>query len=213
MKMISQGTTVRIARGSTFGMLRDTLNLGRDKVLAEYNGELFGIGREIPDAGEVRWWSIHSKYGFQAYQRTLVLLLAYAIYRMHNKKLGVEVKHSMGSSLYCEFTDKHVPLKKEMADITREMHQIIQEKVPLTEHVVTREPELEKLALSVFGKDQQKKINKIKKSMHVYSCGTCYDCFLGALLPDFSYIKEFSLSPYAPGFLLHCHNAKTGTIE
>ena len=101
----------------------------------------------------------------------------------------------MGSSLYCEFTDKHVPLKKEMADITREMHQIIQEKVPLTEHVVAREPELEKLALSVFGKDQQKKINKIKKSMHVYSCGTCYDCFLGALLPDFSYIKEFSLSP------------------
>ena len=53
MKMISQGTTVRIARGSTFGMLRDTLNLGRDKVLAEYNGELFGMGREIPDAGEV----------------------------------------------------------------------------------------------------------------------------------------------------------------
>ena len=51
MKMISQGTTVRIARGSTFGMLRDTLNLGRDKVLAEYNGELFGMGREIPDAG------------------------------------------------------------------------------------------------------------------------------------------------------------------
>ena len=213
MKMISQGTTVRIARGSTIGMLRDTLNLGRDKVLAEYNGELFGMGREIPDAGEVRWWSIHSKYGFQAYQRTLVLLLDYAIYRMHNKKLGVEVKHSMGSSLYCEFTDKHVPLKKEMADITREMHQIIQEKVPLTEHVVAKEPELEKLALSVFGKDQQKKINKIKKSMHVYSCGTCYDCFLGALLPDFSYIKEFSLSPYAPGFLLHCHNAKTGTGE
>ena len=88
MKMISQGTTVRIARGSTFGMLRDTLNLGRDTVLAEYNGELFGMGREIPDAGEVRWWSIHSKYGFQAYQKTLVLLLAYAIYRMHNKSWG-----------------------------------------------------------------------------------------------------------------------------
>ena len=204
MKMTSHGKTIKMDRGSTFGMLRDALNLGKDKVLAEYKGNLYGLSVEIPDAGKVRWWSIHSKYGFQAYQRTLIMLLSYAIYRMHNKELGVEVKHSMGRSLYCEFTDKHVPLKKEMEDITREMHQIIQEKIPLVEHVVAREPELERLALAVFGKDQQKKINKIKKSMHVYSCGTCYDCFLGALLPDFSYLKEFSLSPYAPGFLLHC---------
>ena len=83
-------------------------------VLAEMDGELLDFQTPFPSGGDVRWIPLSAPKAHQAYVRSAIMLLVCAVEEIYGEGADVLVKHSLGKSLYCEFEDGHVPLKKEL---------------------------------------------------------------------------------------------------
>ena len=93
-------------------------------VLAEMDGELLDFQTPFPSGGDVRWIPLSAPKAHQAYVRSAIMLLVCAVEEIYGEGADVLVKHSLGKSLYCEFEDGHVPLKKELDRIAARMREI-----------------------------------------------------------------------------------------
>ena len=130
------------------------------------------------------------------------MLLVIAVKEIYGEEADVKVKHTLGSSLYCEFSDSHVPFQKELDLLYKRMKAIVQEGRDISLMTVTKKRAEDFLIKNRRIKDAEllSQINTDK--INVSQCGNYVDYFFGPMLPDMSYAKVFDLKSYAPGFLL-----------
>ena len=173
-----------------------------DAVLADCEGDI--IDFQTPFSGDtaVKWVPMNTPAAYRAYQRSLIMLLVIAVKEIYGEEADVKVKHTLGSSLYCEFSDSHVPFQKELDLLYKRMKAIVQEGRDISLMTVTKKRAEDFLIKNGRIKDAEllSQINTDK--INVSQCGNYVDYFFGPMLPDMSYAKVFDLKSYAPGFLL-----------
>ncbi len=173
-----------------------------DAVLADCEGDIIDFQTPFPGDTAVKWVPMNTPAAYRAYQRSLIMLLVIAIKEIYGEEADVKVKHTLGSSLYCEFSDSHVPFQKELDLLYKRMKAIVQEGRDISLMTVTKKRAENFLIKNRRIKDAEllSQINTDK--INVSQCGNYVDYFFGPMLPDMSYAKVFDLKSYAPGFLL-----------
>ena len=173
-----------------------------DAVLADCEGDIIDFQTPFPGDTAVKWIPMNTPAAYRAYQRSLIMLLVIAVKEIYGEEADVKVKHTLGSSLYCEFSDSHVPFQKELDLLYKRMKAIVQEGRDISLMTVTKKRAEDFLIKNRRIKDAEllSQINTDK--INVSKCGNYVDYFFGPMLPDMSYAKVFDLKSYAPGFLL-----------
>lgn len=173
-----------------------------DAVLADCEGDIIDFQTPFPGDTAVKWVPMNTPAAYLAYQRSLIMLLVIAFKEIYGEEADVKVKHTLGSSLYCEFSDSHVPFQKELDLLYKRMKAIVQEGRDISLMTVTKKRAEDFLIKNGRIKDAEllSQINTDK--INVSQCGNYVDYFFGPMLPDMSYAKVFDLKSYAPGFLL-----------
>lgn len=173
-----------------------------DAVLADCEGDIIDFQTPFPGDTAVKWVPMNTPAAYRAYQRSLIMLLVIAVKEIYGEEADVKVKHTLGSSLYCEFSDSHVPFQKELDLLCKRMKAIVQEGRDISLMTVTKKRAEDFLIKNGRIKDAEllSQINTDK--INVSQCGNYVDYFFGPMLPDMSYAKVFDLKSYAPGFLL-----------
>ena len=173
-----------------------------DAVLADCEGDIIDFQTPFPGDTAVKWIPMNTPAAYRAYQRSLIMLLVIAVKEIYGEEADVKVKHTLGSSLYCEFSDSHVPFQKELDLLYKRMKTIVQEGRDISLMTVTKKRAEDFLIKNRRIKDAEllSQINTDK--INVSQCGNYVDYFFGPMLPDMSYAKVFDLKSYAPGFLL-----------
>ena len=173
-----------------------------DAVLADCEGDIIDFQTPFPGDTAVKWIPMNTPAAYRAYQRSLIMLLVIAVKEIYGEEADVKVKHTLGSSLYCEFSDSHVPFQKELDLLYKRMKAIVQEGRDISLMTVTKKRAEDFLIKNRRIKDAEllSQINTDK--INVSQCGNYVDYFFGPMLPDMSYAKVFDLKSYAPGFLL-----------
>ena len=171
-------------------------------VLADCEGDIIDFQTPFPGDTAVKWVPMNTPAAYRAYQRSLIMLLVIAVKEIYGEEADVKVKHTLGSSLYCEFSDSHVPFQKELEFLYKRMKAIVQEGRDISLMTVTKKRAEDFLIKNRRIKDAEllSQINTDK--INVSQCGNYVDYFFGPMLPDMSYAKVFDLKSYAPGFLL-----------
>lgn len=173
-----------------------------DAVLADCEGDIIDFQTPFPGDTAVKWIPMNTPAAYRAYQQSLIMLLVIAVKEIYGEEADVKVKHTLGSSLYCEFSDSHVPFQKELDLLYKRMKAIVQEGRDISLMTVTKKRAEDFLIKNRRIKDAEllSQINTDK--INVSQCGNYVDYFFGPMLPDMSYAKVFDLKSYAPGFLL-----------
>lgn len=173
-----------------------------DAVLADCEGDIIDFQTPFPGDTAVKWIPMNTPAAYRTYQRSLIMLLVIAVKEIYGEEADVKVKHTLGSSLYCEFSDSHVPFQKELEFLYKRMKAIVQEGRDISLMTVTKKRAEDFLIKNRRIKDAEllSQINTDK--INVSQCGNYVDYFFGPMLPDMSYAKVFDLKSYAPGFLL-----------
>lgn len=173
-----------------------------DAVLADCEGDIIDFQTPFPGDTAVKWIPMNTPAAYRAYQRSLIMLLVIAVKEIYGEEADVKVKHTLGSSLYCEFSDSHVPFQKKLEFLYKRMKAIVQEGRDISLMTVTKKRAEDFLIKNRRIKDAEllSQINTDK--INVSQCGNYVDYFFGPMLPDMSYAKVFDLKSYAPGFLL-----------
>lgn len=173
-----------------------------DAVLADCEGDIIDFQTPFPGDTAVKWIPMNMPAAYRAYQRSLIMLLVIAVKEIYGEEADVKVKHTLGSSLYCEFSDSHVPFQKELDLLYKRMKAIVQEGRDISLMTVTKKRAEDFLIKNRRIKDAEllSQINTDK--INVSQCGNYVDYFFGPMLPNMSYAKVFDLKSYAPGFLL-----------
>lgn len=173
-----------------------------DAVLADCEGDIIDFQTPFPGDTAVKWIPMNTPAAYRAYQRSLIMLLVIAVKEIYGEEADVKVKHTLGSSLYCEFSDSHVPFQKELDLLYKRMKAIVQEGRDISLMTVTKKRAEDFLIKNRRIKDAEllSQINTDK--INVSQCGNYVDYFFGPMLPNMSYAKVFDLKSYAPGFLL-----------
>ena len=173
-----------------------------DAVLADCEGDIIDFQTPFPGDTAVKWIPMNTPAAYRAYQRSLIMLLVIAVKEIYGEEADVKVKHTLGSSLYCEFSDSHVPFQKELELLYKRMEAIVQEGRDISLMTVTKKRAEDFLIKNRRIKDAEllSQINTDK--INVSQCGNYVDYFFGPMLPNMSYAKVFDLKSYAPGFLL-----------
>lgn len=204
MKVCSGGKMFEVPAGTTAGeLLRFSgESAPAGAVLARWDGMERSLQSVLPEGADISWVDRFSKSGYLAGQRTLVLLLLAAARNLYGDSADIEVKHSLGAALYCEFTGGHTPLSGELRRLSEEMERIAASHAPIAERLVTK-AEAE-TALLAKGRAAEAKMVRALYVDHfsIYSLCHSADYFFGPLYENAGDAGPFSISPYAPGFLL-----------
>lgn len=209
MHITCEGKEYELFDGATPQNLWNMVNNGRDPesaVLADCEGDIIDFQTAFARDTDVKWIPLYAPKAHRAYQRSLIMLLAIAVKEIYGEKMEVEVEHALGKALYCEFSDGHVPLQKELDRLCHKMKEIVREGRDITQ--LTMSTQKAEAFLRIKGRESDANLiaQMPVKEISVSQCGTFIDYFFGPMLPDMSFLKIFHLSPYAPGFLLHVPN-------
>ena len=206
MHITCEGKAYELFEGATPQNLWNMVSGGRDPetaVLADCEGDIIDFQTPFTGDTDVKWIPLGSPLAHRAYQRSLIMLLAIAAKEVYGGKIEVAVKHALGKALYCEFSDGHVPLQKELDVLRYKMEEIVKEGRDITQLTVGISKAEAFLRLKGRKADADLVTQMPVKEISVSQCGTFIDYFFGPMLPDMSFLKIFHLSSYAPGFLLH----------
>ncbi len=205
MHITCEGRSFDFSPGVTPQHVWNLVRGGRPKeaaVLAEINGAVLDFQTPFRKGGEVTWIPLDSPRAHYAYVRSTILLLVCAVKECYGKSADVKVKHSLGSALYCEFKDGHVPLQREMDTLYKKMCAIVEEGWPITKISIGKRRAMAFLRKSGRSNEAALLAPLEVDCINVDQCGSVADYFFGPMLPDMSYVVSFRLRAYAPGFLL-----------
>ena len=205
MQVSCEGQVYQLKNNAT---PQDLWNIvGKDRtwesaVLADCEGEIIDFQTPFPGDTSVKWIPMNTPAAYRAYQRSVIMLLVIAVKEIYGEEADVKIKHTLGSSLYCEFSDSHGPFQKELDLLYKRMKSIAQEGRDISLMTVTKKRAENFLIKNGRIKDAELLSQINTDTINVSQCGNYVDYFFGPMLPDMSYAKVFGLKSYAPGFLL-----------
>ena len=205
MRIGYDGKIYELEDGATPQDLWDMVKGARapyDAVLADCEGDIIDFQTPFQEDTSVKWIPMKSPMAYRAYQRSLIMLLIIAVKETYGEEADIKVKHTLGASLYCEFSDNHIPIQKELDILCRKMRNIVEEGRDISLRTVTKR-RAESFLINKNRRKDAELLSQIDvKMINISQCGDFFDYFFGPMLPDMSYVRTFGLKSYAPGFLL-----------
>ena len=176
------------------------------------NGKLHDLRYCVQEGGSLRFVYAKSETGRLIYERTLLFLLIAAAHE-YRRDLHIIAQHSLSEGVYCDVrcTNTFTPL--DVVEIEKKMKAIIARKESIYRKVVsTKEAAAYFEAKGMLYKADMLAQRKSKKSSIYTLCGVD-DYFYGIMLPDTSYLKEFSICFYKQGIWLSAQGQFTAQTK
>ena len=192
----NQGTTIEQVAESISAKLK------KEAVAAKVNGKLVDVSQSIEEDSHVEIITLDSKDGLEVYRHSTAHLMAQAIKRIYGDR---EVKLGIGPVIEDGFyydMDVEKPLSiEDLVAIEKEMERIVQEDLPITRHVISRDE-----AVQMFEQLQEPlKLELIRDLpedavITIYKQGEFADLCRGPHLPSTGRIKAFKLRSVAGAY-------------
>lgn len=176
-------------------------------ILAKKNNKLCELRTVIDDDCEIKFMTLNSVIGMNAYKRSLIFIMIKAFYDVFGKDCNVRVNvmSTIGKGLYCK-----ILRNKEVVAITDDI--IARAKARMNE-LIESDLEIKKVSLSTddaikrfekMGMSDKKRLflyRRVSKT-NMYIIDDYEDYFYGYMAPSTKYISCFDLFRYDEGFIL-----------
>ena len=139
--------------------------------------------------------------GKRMYDRSLSFVLYKAVHDIFpGHKLKIE--HSISNGYYCEIEGVDSVTDEQVAEIDRQMRQIIELDLPFIRKRMLADEAIK--LFDEFGYHEKAQLLKTRAHLYssVYYLDDVIDYFYGCLLPSTGYLKVFSIDKYYDGMLL-----------
>lgn len=182
-----------------------------DIVLAMADGRLKELANPVEEDCELRFLTTKDQMGYNAYRRSMILLLMKAVYHVAGRerieKAGIHF--AVGGGIYCTIRGKVVTDEAFLAEVKAYMRSLVERRVPIEKKSVGTDD-----AIALFGKygmhDKEKLFHYRRVSrVNLYSIEGFEDYNYGYMVPDTSYLKYFDLVPFDEGFVLRMPSRKS----
>lgn len=149
----------------------------------------------------IQFLDLTATEGMRIYRRSLTMLLIQAVHDLFPEAV-VKVEHSLGKGLYCEIDKEPALSAAEVAQIEKQMRELVNRDLPIKKRRVTL-PEAEQV-FNRQGYDDKVYLLKywVKDYLSLYSIGSIEDTLYGYHLPRTGLLQTFALRFYRPGLVL-----------
>lgn len=155
---------------------------------------------------EVEFIDIMNVDGYRIFTKTVGCVFIMAckeLFPMSN----VRIEHSLGSTLYCAFSDDRAFSFDDLKMITRKMEEIIEADYPIERSRIDA-----KMAYKLFEnfgyEDKSRLFRSVQaEEIDIYQINEHVDTFHGYLAPSTGYVTKFELKYYYPGVLISFPNS------
>ncbi len=163
----------------------------------------------VPDKDmEVEFIDITNVDGYRIFTKTVSCVFIMACKELFPAS-NVRIEHSLGSTLYCDFSDERVFSFDDLKMITDKMKEIIEADYPIERSRIDA-----KMAYKLFenfGYDDKIRLFRSigAEEIDFYNINGHVDTFHGYLAPSTGYVTKFELKYYYPGVLISFPNSKS----
>lgn len=206
--MFVNGNGHMVEEGITLEQLAKEQNAGEKTpiVLSVVNGKLKELFHRADEDDEISFVTTEDKSGYQTYRRSVCMVMLKAFRDVLGKEIEyrIEIRHTIGNSLYCEWDSESVTLTAEM----------LGEVECAMKAIVDADYQIEKKAISVrnakrffaaYNNEEVARLMRYRMNsmMNAYVLHDYADYFYGYMLPSTGYIGTFSMELYGDGFVLN----------
>lgn len=174
-----------------------------DALLAVTDNEIIELGEKIPAGASLKFLTYKDKQGFQAYQRSALLMLMKAFYAVVKDVDSLSVDFAFGDGLFIRAKGDFVLDEELLEKISERMKSYADKKYPIRKHIIPVKDAVK--LFESYGMNEKARLFHYRRAgtgVNVYSLGHFEDYFYGYMVPNASYIKTFALQLYDDGFLL-----------
>lgn len=175
-----------------------------DIVLAIINGKLQELNKKMKNGDNISFLTVADKPGFEAYRRSMILLLLKAIQYIGGKEevQRVSIHFSVSEGLYFTISGMKSVKVKYLKEVKSVMKDLVRRNIVISKDSLDTDG-----AIALFQKlgmkDKEKLFHyRMASRVNVYSLDGFHDYFYGYMVPGTGYLKKFDLIPYDEGFVL-----------
>lgn len=173
-------------------------------LLVRARNRLRELSHEIQESGEIAFVTYRDKEGYNAYSRSLTLMMLKAFADVCGEgKCHVWVHFAVSSGLYCTVDSKTVALSQELLDrVESRMREMVSAAIPF-EKLNLETPDARRLFAECAMDDKARLFRyRISSRTNVYTLGGMIDYYYGYMVYDTSYLTDFRLTEHDKGFVL-----------
>lgn len=176
----------------------------QDILLVMANGRLRELHRELEEDCQLTFLTAEDKIGFDAYRRSMVLLLLKAIYHMggHANIKKVCAHYSVSEGYYFTVDGKLKVDREFLEHVKAYMVKRVEEDIPITKRNVSIADA--KRLFRHYGMIDKEKLFKYRtvSTVNLYDLDEFEDYFYGYMVYSTGYLKYFDMHLYDEGFVL-----------
>ncbi len=201
---LPDGAVREYASGTTIEAIAESISPGlrKNAIAGKLNGKVVDVYHPIEESAAVEIVTLDSKDGLEVYRHSTAHLMAQAIKRIYgNKEVKLGIGPVIEDGFYYDIDIVNPLTPEDLKKIEKEMERIIQENLPISRRVISREK-----ALQIFGdlEDPLKLelINDLPEGVEltIYDQGEFFDLCRGPHLPSTGRIKAFKLLSVAGAY-------------
>ena len=200
--ILPDGSAKEYAAGTTLGEAVKQLSnsLAKKVLVANVNGELTDLRKELVDGSEVAFLTFEDEGGKHTLRHTASHILAQAV-----KRLWPEAKLAIGPAIdkgfYYDIDMEHTLTPEDLGKIEKEMSRIVKENLPITKSVMPRQEAIEFFK----AKNEDYKVELIQDLpedavISCYSQGDFIDLCAGPHVASTGKVKAFKLQSIAGAY-------------
>ena len=200
------GEKKQFPRGITYRKLAEQYQHTKKNriLLVLADNRLRELYRKAKDKARVRFMTIEDTAGYNAYRRSMCLMMLKAIHNVlgHGENYQVRIHFAVSGGLYCTMQGE-VPLTAEFLEkVKLYMEQLCRQAIPIEKRTMDTGEAVELFhSHHMYDKEQLFCYRRVSKT-NVYSMGGFEDYYYGYMVPDTSCLNLFDLKLYQEGFVL-----------
>ena len=175
-----------------------------DIVLVLEDNRLRELGKCLVKDCRLKLLTVADKEGFNAYRRSMTLLLLKALYHEggHENIEKACIHYAVSSGYYCTVKGKLKVTEEFLSKVKAYMQSLVEKAVPIMKRSINTD---EAIALfrqyEMHDKEKLFHYRRVSK-VNVYDLDGFEDYYYGYMVPDTSYLRYFDLCLYDEGFVL-----------
>ncbi len=175
-----------------------------DIILARVDGRLTELNQKDVEGKDVEFITTASTIGNDAYKRSMVMLMLYAIHKACGSKAvnNVVVQFSLSKGLYCDMVSD-VPVNEEFIQKVKAiMLETVKKDIPIEKKSIITDDAIKKF--NEYGMNHKATLFKYRRDskVNVYSIDGYEDYYYGYMAPSTGMLQYFDLFLYDNGFVL-----------
>lgn len=174
-------------------------------ILAKVDGKLSELNNWAIEDQNVEFITTATVLGNEAYRRSVLFMMLYAIHRIAPDIPGkdVNVQYSLSKGLFCEIKNDTCAVNQEFIDKVKQiMWETVAEDVPIIKHVMHTDEAVK--VFRKFGMSDKERLFRYRRgsNVNVYELEGFMDYYYGYMAPSTGMLSVFDIFLYEDGFAL-----------